>query len=178
MKYLNSLFFTLITGVVVSPSFAGGAPEAGCYRPLKGFATSICTDSTCARQEGVYHILLKNDAHILRLRGSFQGYVIQSPNQCGGFTLNHLFIEKRYQGTLSSGGDQACPTGGDGITTLEVHETINLQVGNGIYAGLESGTLEFTGTIHLTTGISIFKLVSGTGEICFEDNDSDSQDKK
>ena len=155
-------------------ALADEAPH-GCYKPIRGFATSICTDpEACATQAGIFRIVLRNNrARIgerrLIVSGTFRGLITEQPNSCGGATINHVLMDKDMAGTLSTEDDTACPIGGDGINTLEVVETLNIAVGSGIYEGVESGgTVTLTGTLGLTTGINTFSVTpTDSDEVCF-----------
>ena len=165
---------------IIALSFASSAAFSddtpyGCYKPIRGFATSICTDTqACTTQAGIFRIVLRNNKapigeRRLIISGTFRGLITEQPNDCGGATLSHVLMDKDMAGTLSTEGDAACPTGGDGINTLEVVETLNIVAGSGIYEGVEpGGTVTLTGTLGLTTGINTFSVSpADSDEVCF-----------
>ncbi len=172
MKFLFT-FATATFGVLLfSPAYATDGPKPGCYVPVRGHAASICTDPECTNQQGVYFFTLKSPRHKVKLTGTFKGTIIEFPNDCRGSTLSHLFMDKEYTGTINSSGDEGCPIGGDGITTLKIRETLHLIGGTGIYSGLEAGgSVVLIGNIGLQTGINTFKVVKGEGEVCFIENE-------
>lgn len=169
--------------LILVPAFTAQAAEPplpGCYVPKRGFAASICTDTeACSTQSGVYRIVLRNNQapigeRRLVISGTFQGAITGKTNECyggaEGMTLSHLLVDKSLEGTLATSSDVACPVGGDGVTTLEVQETMNLESGSGIYGGLlQGGEVVLNGTLDLTTGINTFSVVPGVGEVCFDE---------
>ncbi|WP_152486090.1 hypothetical protein [Methylohalobius crimeensis] len=149
-------------------------PPEGCYNPVRGFAASICANTDCTTQLGIYQIELKRQSPggnpWLRMSGTFRGTITEQPNECGGITLNHIFMDKDMEGTISTNNDVGCPIGGDGVNTLEIEETLHVAQGTGIYEGLvPGGTITLTGTLGLATGINTFEVTpSPDDEICFD----------
>ena len=157
---------------------AADPPAPGCYVPKRGFAASICTEAeNCATQSGVYRIVLRNEAapwgeRRYVMSGTFNGFITGTTDDCAygeGVVLSHILADKSFEGAITTSGDVACPVGGDGVTSLDVEETMNLATGNGIYEGLvEGGQVMLTGTLGLSTGINTFSVVPGVGEVCFD----------
>lgn len=149
----------------------------GCYKPKRGFASSLCTDSeACTQQLGIYRIVLKNKKAALGQRrlvvsGSFRGEIVEQPNECGGATLNHVFKDKDGKGAITTSGDVGCPAGeGDGVKWIKITETLNIAQGSGIYFDIQpGGKISMTGIIGLQTGLSTFHVTPKKGDkVCFD----------
>jgi hypothetical protein len=180
---MRSLVSTAIAAVFVTPLFsahAADAPAPGCYVPLRGSAASICTDQVnCTTQSGIFRIVLSNKAaglgeRRLVISGTFQGQITGETTCFGGtapgMTLSHTLVDKSTGGSIQTEGDVGCVIGGDGVTTLQVVETLNLANGSGSYAGLDPDSksqVVLTGTLDLTTGINTFRVEGGEGKVCF-----------
>ncbi|GAB4354054.1 MAG: hypothetical protein Kow0060_04900 [Methylohalobius crimeensis] len=175
MKLLSKFAVSILAAAPFVSAWADTPPE-GCYNPVRGFAASICTDTVaCSTQAGIYRIVLRNEyapfgKRRLVISGTFRGKIIEQPNECGGITLNHIFMDKDMEGTISTNNDVGCPIGGDGVNTLEIEEKLNVAQGTGIYEGLvPGGTITLTGTLGLVTGINTFEVTpSPDDEICFD----------
>jgi hypothetical protein len=177
---MNALTKTIASTVfLVAASSTATANDAplGCYKPVRGFAASICTDTElCTTQAGIFRIVLRNrDAPIgerrLIISGTFRGAITGTSDLCeGGVMLSHLLMDKDMEGSLKTEGDVACPIGGDGIDTLEVIETLKIADGFGIYEGVLPGSqVTLTGTLGLSTGINTFRLKpTYEDEVCFD----------
>ena len=165
-------------GFVVSqsvPAF-GDEPLEGCYTPVRGWATSICTESAdCSTQEGLYRIVLLNESappglRRLELSGTFEGKLVQMPNACGAATAEHVLNDRRSMGTITTGPDVGCFTGvGDFVNSMQIVETLVVSSGSGIYQHIvPGGTVTLTGRLGLKTGINRFRVTPGPGdEVCF-----------
>jgi hypothetical protein len=175
---MKSIVSTAIAALFLTPLLSAHATE--CYVPQRGSAASICTDPVnCATQSGIFRIVLLNrDARLFERRlvisGTFQGQITNpmAADACGlgvpGITLNHTLVDHSAGGSIQTKGDVGCVIGGDGVTTLQVVETLNLDQGTGSYAGLVSGgRVVLTGTLGLETGINTFSVTGGQGEVCF-----------
>lgn len=161
---------------VASTSALAITPLEGCYRPAHGFATSLCNDSgTCQSQTGIYRVVLINDdaprgKRRLILSGMLQGLITEAPNHCGGANLQHLLMEKGMKGSISTGPDEGCPTGGgDFVNTLEITETLSISQGEGIYENIvPGGTITLKGTLGLISGANHFKVdPQPNDQVCF-----------
>jgi hypothetical protein len=176
MNRLSKFIAPALAGVFAcTPALADDTPYPGCYKPLRGFATSICTDTeACSTQAGIFRIVFRNNRAPLGERrlvisGTFRGLITEQPNACGGATLNHVLMDKDMGGAVTTEGDTACPIGGDGVTTLEVIETLNIAGGSGIYEGVQpGGKVTLSGTLGLSTGINFFDVTpQRDDEVCF-----------
>ena len=181
MKTMNAAAAALLTAAVALPALAADKYH-GCYTPLYGFAKSLCTDNeTCSSQTGLYRVVLRNEhapigKRKLVLSGMFQGLnVTPDPNhiaECVAVSqTTHLLMDKNMAGTLETGPDDVCLTGGgDMVNTIEVVERMAMSGGQGIYSNvIPGGTVTITGTIHRNTGINSFKVTPQPGdEVCFK----------
>lgn len=174
MKIKRHIVLSLLAATWVPSVLAKPEPD-GCYRPVEAFAASICTDSvSCDTQSGIFRIKLFNaDApkpkRSLVISGTFNGYILERPNGCFGATVRHVLTADDKGGTLMTGPDMACPTGGDFLTTVEVVETLQINEGAGIYQNVQpGGTITLKGVLGLTTGTNVFELADAPqDEICF-----------
>ena len=165
--------------LAASISVAGQAADrilAGCYKPITGFATSVCTDGEfCDTQAGVYKIVLKNSQatygkRVLVMSGTFEGLIKTSPNDCGAADAEHLLTDRDGVSTISTGPDVACFTGGgDFVKNVEIVETLKVTGGTGAYVNLiPGGTVTLTGMLGLETGVNKFKVTPlPADELCF-----------
>ena len=171
----------LLSAAVAAPSLANDTLQ-GCYVPQYGFAKSLCTDTgTCEAQTGLYRIVLRNEAapvgqRRLVMSGMFQGLNVQPTEDevpdCHALTrTSHLLMDKGMAGTVETGPDSVCMTGGgDFVNTVEVMETLTVSGGEGIYANIvPGGRVTMLGTIAIKTGINSFKISPQPEDmICFE----------
>ena len=107
------------------------------------------------------------------MSGTFNGAIVGfDPTACGGYggtILTHTLNDNGGADTITTSGDLGCATGGDGISTLEITETLNLDTGTGIYEGLQDGgQVILTGTLGLETGINSFRVEGDVGSVCFD----------
>lgn len=148
---------------------------AGCYKPLSGFATSVCNDGeSCDTQSGVYKIVLKNPKatygqRVLVMSGTFEGRIVDMFNHCAGANAQHVLTDRDRVSTISTGPDVACPIGGDFVNKIEIVETLEVTGGTGAYVNLiPGGTVTLTGKLGLKSGVNKFKVTPLPGdELCF-----------
>lgn len=169
--------------LLAAPISATGQPEdrelAGCYKPLSGFATSVCTDGeSCDTQTGVYKIVLKNSKatygqRVVVMSGTFEGRIVDMPNHCAGANAQHVLTDRDGVSTISTSLDVACPVGGDFVNNIEVVETLEVNGGTGAYVQLiPGGTVTLTGKLGLKNGINKFKVTPLPGDaLCFYGRD-------
>ena len=165
---------------VCASTWADDHELAGCYIPVRGFATSACTDGeACTSQSGVFKIVLKNQQatygqRSLMISGTFEGLITTMPNDCGAADAQHVLTDRDGESTISTGPDVACFTGGgDFVNNVEITETLRITGGTGAYANLiPGGTVTLTGRLGLTTGINRFRVTPLPGdELCFHEPD-------
>lgn len=176
-KKTTSAVTALVLGAFVAMgSHAQEEQLEGCYKPIRGFATSLCTDGdACTEQSGIYKIVLHNaqapfGQRTLAMSGLFEGLLTVMPNACGAATAQHVLTDRDKVSSITTGPDVACFTGGgDFVNTIEIIETLEVTEGTGVYAGLvPGGTVTLTGKLGLKTGINTFKVTPLPGdEICF-----------
>jgi len=147
----------------------------GCYTPLHGFATSVCTDEACSTQSGVFNIVLRNEQavpgkRVIVINGLFDGKIVAAPNDCGGLSAQHVLTDRDGVSKISTSQDVGCFTGGgDFVHFVELEETLNLDSGTGLYANLLPGaTVTLTGRLGLKSGINKFSVTPLPGDqVCF-----------
>ena len=167
----------LVSAGISATLHAQDSQPVGCYQPIRGFATSLCTDgAACMTQTGIYKIVLRNPQaptgqRMLVMSGLFEGNLIELPNACGAATAQHVLTDRDKASSITTGPDVACFTGGgDFVNTVEIIETLAVTAGTGIYAKLvPGGTVTLTGKLGLKTGINKFKVTPLPGdEVCFD----------
>ncbi|MEE4144940.1 MAG: hypothetical protein V2I26_09080 [Halieaceae bacterium] len=175
IKFVSAAAVALL---VMSAPATGQAEErvlAGCYKPVSGFATSVCTDGdSCETQTGVYKIVLKNPRatygrRVVVMSGKLEGLITLMGNHCAGVTAQHVLTDRDGTSTISTGGDVACPVGGDFVNKIEIVETLTVMEGTGEYVNLiPGGTVTMSGKLGLKTGINKFKVAPlPEDEVCF-----------
>jgi hypothetical protein len=180
MNKLRTVFvaaIAILTAAITTAVQAADIQPAGCYKPVRGFATSLCTDGeSCTKQSGIYKIVLKNSRgatgeRTLVMTGLFEGAILTMPNSCGAADAAHVLADRDKVSSITTGPDVACLTGGgDFINTVEVVETLSITGGTGAYSNLvPGGTVTLTGKLGLKTGINKFKVTPMPGdEVCFD----------
>jgi hypothetical protein len=176
MRVLTTAAAGLLAAAVTTPCLAD-AQHQGCFVPIRGFATSLCTDAeSCSTQAGIYRIVLRNmDEPIgqrrLVISGTFQGEIVAMPNaDCGGATAAHVLNGRDPGDSISTGPDVGCFTGvGDFVNNVEIVETMVVKEGSGIYANvIPGGQVTMTGQLGLKSGINRFKVTPAPeDEVCF-----------
>lgn len=177
IRYVILAAIGILTGAFTSTGQAAEIQPAGCYKPVRGFATSLCTDGeACKSQAGIYKIVLKNrqgasGERTLVMTGLFEGAILTMPNACGAADAAHVLTDRDKVSSITTGPDVACLTGGgDFVNTVEVVETLSVTGGTGAYSNLiPGGTVTLTGKLGLKTGINKFKVTPMPGdEVCFD----------
>ena len=173
---INQLFVTSVLTASLAAAANADAPAPGCYKPVRGFATSICTDAVaCSTQSGIYRLVLRNDdapwgERRLVVSGTFNGFLENVDQETNVSTLRHVLMDASAGGQIFTGPDIGIPVGGDGVETIEVIETLTVNAGAGAYQGIvPGGTVTLEGQLGLQTGINSF-TVKRTAEdvVCFE----------
>lgn len=178
MNIIKSITAAAVALLAMSISATGQAEDrvlAGCYKPISGFATSVCTDGvSCDTQTGVYKIVLKNaqatyGQRVVTISGKLEGRITALPNHCGGPTAQHVLTDRDGVSSISTGPDVACPVRGDFVNNIEIVETLTVTGGTGAYVNLiAGGTVTLTGKLGLKTGINKFKVTPlPEDEVCF-----------
>lgn len=177
IRTLSVAATALVAATIATAVQATDLQPAGCYKPVRGFATSLCTDGeACSSQAGIYKIVLKNrqgatGERTLVMTGLFEGTILTMPNACGAADAAHVLTDRDKVSSITTGPDVACLTGGgDFVNTVEVVETLSVTGGTGTYANLiPGGTVTLTGKLGLKTGINKFKVTPMPGdEVCFD----------
>jgi len=175
MKLSRTLIAAALAALLSSPVFAAPKFE-GCYKPKRGFATTLCTNTkSCETQTGIFHFILRNPdapqgARKLKLSGILRGKIGVESNHCGLVDAQHLLTDRDMRGSISTGPDSACLSGeGDFVETLGITEVIKVQSGEGIYARvIPGGTVTLRGKLGLKSGVNHFVLdVQDSDEVCF-----------
>lgn len=176
LRLMPTAAAAFISAGISATVHAQDAPPVGCYQPIRGFATSLCTDgAACKTQTGIYKIVLRNPEapagqRMLVMSGLFEGALIEMPNVCGAVTAQHVLTDRDNVSSISTGPDVACFTGGgDFVNTVEISETLSVTAGTGAYAKLiPGGTVTLSGKLGLKTGINKFMVNPLPGdELCF-----------
>lgn len=173
MKPVIALLPVTLASALWASAAIATTPQ-GCYKPVRGYAASICTDVQCTTQSGYYRIVLRNpnlplfDQRLV-LRGSFSGQITGLSDACpGGSTLSHVLQDTNLGGTVITDGDIGCPLDPTDTTPpIAVVETLNIVGGTGAYADLAWGTVTLTGQL---AGFNTFAVTPTADDIvCFDD---------
>ena len=175
VKYLYAAAVAAVAASIPAMAQAKDHILAGCYKPVSGFATSVCNGGeSCDTQTGVYKIVLKNPQatyaqRVLVMSGTFEGRILTAPNHCGGADAQHILKDRDGVSTISTGPDVACPTGGDFVNKIEIVETLQLTGGTGEYVNLiPGGTVTLSGKLGMKTGVNKFKVTPTHDDaVCF-----------
>jgi hypothetical protein len=173
-----ALLGSLLAAVGLTPTLLAEEKGAldGCYVQVGGYAESASYSPT--EQLGQYRLLLTRKEGCRHRHRALNRVVLKGPfkgAQNDDLTLNHVLGTEDREGLIFTAGDTFFP---DAITPcndvggviLEGSEIIYPVAGTGIYAGLtEGGSITVRGTINTCTGLNDFEVLSGEGELCFDD---------
>ncbi|MDJ0740265.1 MAG: hypothetical protein QNJ91_11140 [Gammaproteobacteria bacterium] len=173
MKTARALLTVTLASALYTSTALATTPQ-GCYKPVRGYAASICSDLQCTTQSGYYRIVMRNPnlplfKRRLVLRGSFSGRITGFTDACpGGNTLSHVLRDSNLGGTVITDGDIGCPIDPTDTTPpIAVVETLNIVGGSGAYANLAWGRVTLTGQL---AGLNTFAVAPTADDIvCFDD---------
>lgn len=180
MKFSTSLFAFTIASLSPLSASATDALQ-GCYKPVRGYAASICTAPDCSTQSGFYRVVLRNPTAPFGqrkkiVRGSFNGTTTGITTECPlglGLTLNHELQERNHGGTLQTQNDIACGQDGSLVPPppppVKIIEEFQFVSGTGAFAGLRPGSsLILEGTLG-ASGFNTFTVPRNQGRtVCFD----------
>jgi len=188
-KLLNFTKATLAISFALGPISAyaedASAGLNGCYNAVRGHVETLSISQT--QQLGTYRIVLKRD-NWASLREDEQSYTIKrfvaagpilgtinSVENTGQATLNHVISDKERRGLFLSQNDVFIPTAppefcnNEGGYILTGIENVSIVAGTGIFAGLvpQQGTpIQVEGTFNSCSGQNDFEVIDG--QVCFQ----------